>query len=101
MNPGTMTRIVNGKRYSTENATLLASDVYWDGHNHERSGRNRWLYRTPKGRYFLLIRSMWQDERDSLEPISETDARLLYEGSLCTHEVSYAEAFPGVEIEDA
>ncbi len=67
----------------------------------ERSGRNTFLYRTPRGRYFALHRSMWQGERDSLEPVSVEDARRLYEGALCEHEAPYEEAFPGVEIEEA
>lgn len=47
-----MERIVEGKRYSTRTSTLLASDRYWDGSNWERSGRNCYLYVTPRGRYF-------------------------------------------------
>ena len=101
VNTNTMTRIVNGARYSTETATLLASDVYWDGHNYERAGRNRWLYRTPKGRYFLATRSLWQGEQDTLEPLGEVDARRLYEGALRVHEVDYETAFPGAEVVDA
>ena len=42
MELGKMVRVVNGLRYSTETATVLASDVYWDGSNHERHGRNEW-----------------------------------------------------------
>lgn len=38
--PENMTRIVDGKRYSVATATLIADNVYWDGNNHERSGRN-------------------------------------------------------------
>ena len=40
MHPEKMTRIVDRKRYSTETATLIADDEYWDGHNWERRGRN-------------------------------------------------------------
>jgi len=101
MKPVHMLRIVNRKRYDTKTATLLASDCYWDGHNFERRGRNTWLYRTPKGSHFTLTRTQWQGEQDSLEPVSLEEAISLYEGSLSEHEVSYEEAFPGVEIEDA
>ena len=96
-----MSRIVDGVRYNTETATLLAHDVYWDGHNLERSGRNRWLYRTPRGRYFVVTGTYWQGERDTLEPISQDEAIRLYEGPLCQHEVDYEEAFPGVEVTEA
>ncbi len=40
-----MSKIVNGKRYSTEPSTLIASNEFWDGSNYERSGTNRHLYR--------------------------------------------------------
>lgn len=103
MQPVTMTRIVDGKRYSTETATLLASDAYWDGHNHERQGRNCYLYRTPRGAYFCLHLTMWQGESHSIEPVSEADARDLYEG-MAAHGmavVSFEDAFPDFVIEDA
>lgn len=96
-----MTRIVGGKRYNTETATLIAHNVYWDGHNFERGGRNCWLYRTPRGAYFTVTGTFWQGERDTLEPVTEAEARELYEGRLSEHEVSYQEAFPGVTVEEA
>lgn len=87
-----LTRVVGGKRYSTEGATLLAHDVWWDGHNMERQGRNTWLLRTPNGRYFTVTGTLWQGERDSLEPLSEEAASQLYE-SLPVHEMEWEEAF--------
>lgn len=99
--PENFTRIVDGKRYSTATATLLAHDAYWDGQNYERRGRNCFLYRTPRGRYFTVSLTMWEGERDSLEPVSEADARALYEGPLSEHEVSYEAAFPTAQVEEA
>lgn len=99
--PENFTRIVDGKRYSTATATLLADDTYWDGSNHERMGRNTFLYRTPRGAYFTVGLTMWQGERDSLTPITEEEARELYEGPLSEHAVSYEEAFPGAVIAEA
>lgn len=96
-----MRRVVDGKRYDTETATLIAHDVYWDGHNHERHGRNAWLYRTKRGAYFVVSGTFWQGERDSLDVVSEAEARELYEGALSEHEVSYEAAFPGVVVEEA
>ncbi len=101
MKPQTMTKIVNRKRYSTVTATLIAHDAYWDGHNWERHGRNRYLYRTPKGAYFLVTQTRWEGESDTLDPISLDDAIMLYEGPLTEHEEQYGTAFPGVEIQDA
>jgi hypothetical protein len=84
-----------------KSATLIASDAYWDGHNFERHGRNRFLYRTPNGAYFKVTLTQWQSEQDRLVPITQDEAIQLFETSLTEHEVSYAEAFPGVEIADA
>lgn len=67
----------------------------------ERSGRNRFLYRTPKGAYFVVTLTQWQGEADTLEPISQQEAIELYENSLTEHAVEYGEAFPEVTVEDA
>lgn len=103
MQPVKMTRIVDGKRHSTETATLLASDAWWDGHNHERQGRNTYLYRTPRGAYFCLHLTMWQGEHDRIEPVSEAEARELYESMAARDmsNVTFEEAFPNVAVEDA
>jgi len=99
--PTDFVQIIDRKRYSTETATLLAGDDYWDGHNFERSGRNTFLYRTPKGAYFVVGLSQWQGERDTLEVITQDEAIELFEGSLTENRVYYQEAFPGVEVVDA
>ena len=94
-------RIVDRKRYSIKTATLIADDCFWDGHNFERHGRQTWLYRTPKGAFFLVTRTQWQGEEDSLTPISEDRAIELYEGRLSEHHVDYERAFPDVVIVNA
>jgi hypothetical protein len=99
--PENFERIVNRKRYSTKTATLLAGDDYWDGSNFERQGRNRFLYRTPKGNFFLVSLTAWQGEQNTLEPITEGEAIELYEEILTERTASYEDAFPGVEVEDA
>jgi len=102
MNPYVdFTKVVARRRYSVATATLLASDAYWDGHNWERSGRNTWLYRTPLGRFFTVTRTCWQGERDTLTPVSESEAIELFEGALSEHELDYGAAFPGVTVEEA
>ena len=99
--PSDFTQIVNKKRYSVATAELIAGNDYWDGNNWERSGRNSWLYKTPNGAYFTVNLSQWQGERDSLLPVTMEEAIDLYEGPLTEHRVSYAEAFPGVQVADA
>jgi len=101
MKVGCMSRIVNRKRYDTATAAQVASDAYWDGHNFERSGRNTWLYRTPRGAYFVVTRTQWQGEQDSLEPVTTERAIELYETALSEHEIEYGDAFPSIEIVDA
>lgn len=96
-----MTRIVDRTRYSVKTATLLTSDEYWDGNNWERHGRNRFLYRTPNGRYFTVPLTQWQGEQNTLEPVTLEEAIRLYEGPLTEHQESYAVAFPDVTIEEA
>lgn len=95
MNLGTMTQVIDGKRYNTATATLLASNCYWDGHNWERGGTNTWLFKTKKGAYFFAHRTMWQGSVDHIEPTSEAEARDFFEAQdrHGTQEVDYAEAF--------
>jgi len=87
-----MEQIINGLRYSTEAAALVASDRYWDGNNWERSGRNTYLYKTKNGRFFLHHTTQWTGERDHIEPVSIEEARQYYE-DLPEQEIDYVEAF--------
>jgi len=100
MRPQEMNKVVNGKRYNTETAELLAGNDYWDGHNFERSGRNSFLYRTKKGNYFAVHLTCWQGEIDTLEPLSISEAQELFE-SLSEQRVDYDEAFPNAIAEEA
>ena len=95
-----MEAIIGRVRYRVADSTLLAHDCYWDGSNMERHGRNTFLYRTPRGRYFAVHLTMWQGERDYIEPLSEDEAYELYE-SLPEHELEVEEAFPNVVVEPA
>ena len=101
MNAPKFNVVKDGKRYDTNKATLIADDLYWDGNNFERRGRNQFLYRTEKGAYFMTTTTQWQGERDSLEVFSEAEAREAYETYLPEHYVEYADAFPSAKIEDA
>lgn len=94
-----MKKIINGKLYNTETADLVASDRYWDGNNWERHGRNIFLYKTKKGSFFLHYTTLWQGEREQIEPISPGEAKEWYE-RLPVQETGYKEAF-GIEPEEA
>ena len=95
-----ITAIIDGKRYDTDKATVLASDEYWDGHNYERGGTNCHLYRTAKGAYFAGYSTQWQGSRPRIEVLTLAEAQRLYE-QLPVHEVEYEAAFPGCTAEPA
>lgn len=100
MKPYKMIKVIDGKRYNTSTATLIASDAYWDGNNWERKGTNMFLYRTDKGNYFLFHMTQWQGDVDRIEPIAESEAIHRFE-MLEEQEVTFEVAFPGVAVEDA
>lgn len=95
-----MEAVVGRRRYRVGDARLLAHDSYWDGSNYERHGRNTFLYKTPKGAYFAVRLSLWEGERDRIEPLPEEEAYELYEG-LPVREVEAEDAFPRVAIDTA
>ncbi len=128
MKPRNMSAIIGGKRYRTETATLLASGPFgmeplgqtsgelepileirvggvelgalvmrglWEG-----QGWYAFLFRTPKGNYFVQHQLSSTGERIQLVPLDQSDAVRLYE-KLSNKEVDFKKAFPGVEIEDA
>jgi len=94
-----MKQIIDGKLYDTEKANLVASDRYWDGSNFERNGRNTYLYKTVKGNFFAYHTTLWQGERNTIEPLTVEQAKDLYE-DLPEQKMEYAEAF-GEEPEEA
>jgi len=91
-------KIIDGKVYDTETATLVADNEYWDGSNFERQGRNTHLYLSPRGRFFLVYSSCWQGEMVHLELLSLSEAKEKYE-YLSKQSLTYAEAF-GEEPEE-
>ena len=80
-------KVIGGKKYNTETATLIASIL--------STGRGSHLYRTNKGAYFVANSTIWQDERDTIEALSVAGAMERYE--TYEQEVSYEEAFPDAE----
>ena len=97
-------QVIGGRRYSTITATLLAGDDYWDGHNFERQGTNRYLFRTPRGAYFTQTRTCWDGSQQNdgrLTPVTIDEAMGLFESMMREHRVTWEEAFPGISVEDA
>lgn len=93
-----MEQIIDGRSYDTDKAKLVASDRYWDGSNYERDGRNKYLYKTLKGNFFLHYTTLWQEERDLLEAISKDQAKQYFE-DLPEHELEYELAFGEKPVE--
>jgi hypothetical protein len=107
--------VVEGKRYRTAAATLLASGPAWDerlgddprrllevrvggldlsaivgGRGWERLGWQAFLFRTQKGNYFVQFQSTWPGERDRLLPLGLDEAMRLY-GELPDKKTSFEE----------
>ena len=98
--PEKFEKIIDRKKYSVATAELLAGNDHWDGSNFERSGRNAFLYRTPKGAYFYVALTRWQGETDTLNPLTKDHAISLFE-EMSEKRVTFQDAFPGVEVTDA
>lgn len=99
LNPQGMSAVIGGRRYTVNTATEIANNDYWDGNNFTRSGRNTWLFRTRGGAFFSATRTLWQGERDSIQALTEEEARELYE-MLPERSLSYEAAF-GIVVEEA
>ena len=96
-----MTAVINRKRYDAAKADVLADNHYWDGSNFERSGRNTYLLRGHgAGAYFAVHTTLWQGERDRIEPLTTEQAIDLWE-RLQEQHVAFEDAFPGAAITEA
>ena len=87
-----MRKIIRGKMYDTETATLIANNEFSDGSNRMPSGRSTSLYKTKRGNFFALYETRWQGERNTIEPLSITAAKNLFEG-LDADDNEYEEVF--------
>lgn len=94
-----MKEIHSGKMYSTDAASVAASDRYWDGTSWERNGRNTYLYKTKRGAYFLHHTTSWPGETERIEPIGEEEASEWYD-KLPEHFFGYVEPSDDV-VEEA
>ena len=100
MQPQNMTWVVAGKRYSTDTATLIAHDVYWNGYHFEQGGRNTFLFRTPNGNFFAQYQTLLPGEINKITPLETNEALHLYQ-SLRKKEVPFRVAFPCIKAEGA
>ena len=56
------------------------------------------FFKIKKGDFFVFYETSWEDELDRLEPVSDEEARTLYDQLLC-RAMDYYEAF-GDELEE-
>jgi hypothetical protein len=109
-----MEQVIAGKRYSTDNATLVAHDrTSWEGKTDrrvtgafiyrgpalERRGKKRFLYQSSKGSFFIHHTSRWPTEKERLEPLTRDQAQDLY-SHLPVQLLNWEEAF-GETFEEA
>ncbi len=87
-----ISQIIDGKSYSTYNARLLASNEFWDGRNWKPRVKGKYLYKTPKGNYFVLHTTQTLEEDDFIEPITPDEAKQVFE-RLPNHEAIYDAVF--------
>lgn len=99
MKPRKVEAVIDRLKYSTEGAELLASDAFYDGRNWERQGRNTFLYRTKKNRFFVVKQTTILGEWDKLEALDDAAAMTLFY-ELPVKAVPFEQVFPG-EIEEA
>jgi hypothetical protein len=100
MQPENMTWVIAGKRYRTDEATLIAHDEYWNGYSCEQDGRNTFLFRTPHGNFFAQYQTLLRGEVNRITPLDTTEAIALYQ-SLPKKEVPFGVVFPCVKAVDA
>lgn len=100
MQPENMVWVVAGRRYCTEEATLIAHDEYWNGYNCEQGGRNTFLFRTPNGSFFAQHQTLLPGETNRIAPLEISEAIALYQ-SLRKKEVPFRVVFPNVKVEKA
>lgn len=73
-------RMDDGTVVDTENATMhFEEDTYFDGSNRiSKATGDQWthqdLYRSRKGRYYVVHSSQWQGSRDHAEWVSKREA---------------------------
>ena len=99
--PDKMVRIVNGSKYETRTACLIAGDDGQERNSYFANGRTSYLYRTEKGNFFKVVVTCWAGENDILTPCNQEQAVDWYNFPLTNHRVSFQNAFPGIEIEEA
>ena len=67
------------RRYNTETSILLATDEPPEDPNPGKPGRNKHLYMTKKGMFFLVVSTSLPGEETKVEPLDKESASSVYE----------------------
>jgi hypothetical protein len=92
-----MRRVIDGKLYDTEKATLLADNEFSDGTNPISHGRATYLYKTKKGNFFALHVTQWQGEHDTIEACPVERAKQIFQQLDDSQSPDYEEVFGAAE----
>lgn len=87
-----MIRIIDGKKYDTETATLIGRD------NDIRPMQE--LYMTPNGAYFVRWLASEEGEREVWYECDQEEAAFEFQSWGCDGS-QFAHFFPGIAVEDA
>ena len=87
-----MQQIINRKIYDTNTASRVTNRGPL---NH---GRTSSLYKTEKGNFFIHSETIWDREYDVITPISEEEAKEVYE-AMPYHDMDWETAFGEVPEE--
>jgi hypothetical protein len=77
-----MREIIDGVLYNTDDANLIAYDHKYD----------RYLYKSQQGVFFLHHTTLFEEERERIEPIPDWQARQWYD-KMDDHEMEWHDAF--------
>ncbi len=99
-----MRQAFNGVIYDTDTATLIARNELPDTIIYLKGHRNRYLYRTPDGAYFLYLLTesyfgVGPDSDPEVVPLTTAQALAEYD-HLGDHVVEGATAFPDVDFSE-
>ena len=96
-----MRKIVDGLRYNTETAVVIAHNEHWGGQNRKEKYETMYLYRTKKGNYFGVMSSSPKNKIAELTPFATASAMCMW-GVLGKHLVEFENAFgEAEEVEEA
>lgn len=94
-----MRKLENGKIYDTETAKCIATNNYSSGSEKLDCGRSSSLYRTKRGKFFILYYTAWEGEHSSIDTVTDAEAMEIY-GEMHNKTIEIEDAFPDMKFEE-